>query len=110
MAGIFGSTRILKENSENWRDGRYRLTQQEATPDQVVAQVRVDDAIINLRTVRRITLEVEHEDLVAKVQPRLAEYRQALASLPEMPAVQIEAEDYNGQNNVRRVEIGRAHV
>ena len=110
MAGIFGSTRILKENSENWRDGRYRLTQQEATPDQVVAQVRVDDAIINLRTVRRITLEVEHEDLVAKVQPRLAEYRQALASLPEMPAVQIEAEDYNGQNNVRRVELGNEMV
>ena len=32
LAGIFGSTRILKENSENWRDGRFRLTRPEATP------------------------------------------------------------------------------
>ena len=31
LAGIFGSTRILKKNNSNWRDGRYRLTRPEAS-------------------------------------------------------------------------------
>lgn len=107
LAGIFGSTRILKENSENWRDGRYRLTRREATEEEIATEERIRKVIANLRQDRWETLESIRKGLVAKITPQLATYRKALASLPAMLAVQIEAEDYNGQNNVRRVEIAK---
>ena len=105
LAGIFGSTRILKENSSNWRDGRYRLTREQATADKVAAQKRNRRKIASLRADRWKALTSHRAALVARVEPRLADYQRAAASLPPMPAVQIEAEDYNGQNNVRRIQF-----
>ena len=105
MAGIFGSTRIVDDMSENWRDGRYRLTQPEGTPAEITTEARLRDRILNLRSDRRIALEHDAISSSKRIQPRLVDYERALASLPEMPAVELEAEDYNGQNNVRRVEF-----
>ena len=105
LAGIFGSTRILKENNENWRDGRFRLTRPEATPEELTSAERIRKVIANLREDRWAVLENLRESLLSDVQPLLPKYDQAIASLPKMPAVQLEAEDYNGQNNVRRVEF-----
>ena len=107
LAGIFGSTRILKENSENWRDGRYRLTQPEASAERVEAEQHVREIIANLRQDRWEHLMDAREGFVTRqVEARGNFYRQALGSLPAMPSVQIEAEDYKGQNNVRRIELG----
>ncbi len=111
LAGIFGSTRILKENSENWRDGRYRLTQPEASEEQIRANLRVNRTIANLREDRWETLmEARGKFIKQEVRGRGNAYRQALESLPAMPSVQIEAEDYQGQNNVRRIELAGGMV
>ncbi|MDP6207381.1 MAG: DUF1549 domain-containing protein, partial [Roseibacillus sp.] len=111
LAGIFGSTRILKENSENWRDGRYRLTQPEASAERIEAEQRVREIIATLRRDRWKHLMDAHEGFVAReVEARGNFYRQALETLPAMPGVQIEAEDYQGQNNVRRIELGAGMV
>ena len=105
LAGIFGSTRILKENSANWRDGRYRLTRPQASGKEIADDQRIRKIIANLRADRWDALEEMRNHLVALTTPQLSDYRRALASLPKMPAVQIEAEDYYGQNNVRRIEL-----
>ncbi|MDE0593697.1 MAG: DUF1549 domain-containing protein [Roseibacillus sp.] len=105
MAGIFGSTRILQRNSTNWRDGRYRLTRHQATPKQISDDKRMRKIIANLRADRWDLMHEIRAQLIATTTSRLAAYDRALKSLPVMPAVQIEAEDYNGQNNVRRAEF-----
>ena len=105
LAGIFGSTRIVDKMNKNWRDGRFRLTRPQATPEEISTAQRISDRIAKLRKSRWSVLKEAREKLLAKVQPRLADYDQALADLPNMPIVEIEAEDYHGQNNVRRVEL-----
>jgi hypothetical protein len=111
MAGIFGSTRILKENSKNWRDGRYRLTRPEAPAEKIRADQRIRGIIANLRRDRWGHLMDAHDDFVAREsKARGNAYRQALRMLPPMPAIEIEAEDYQGQNNVRRIELGDGMV
>ncbi|MBB08679.1 MAG: hypothetical protein CMN03_10500 [Roseibacillus sp.] len=111
LAGIFGSTRILKKNSENWRDGRYRLTQPEASEEQIRARAKINGTIANLREDRWKALLNAREDFIEQeVRDRGNAYRKALEALPPMPAVQIEAEDYQGQNNVRRIKLAGGMV
>lgn len=105
LAGIFGSTRIVETMNENWRDGRYRLTRPQATPEEIVATRQVADRIANLRETRWLALKEARDELIVKMQARLPDYDRALAALPDMPFVEIEAENYHGQNNVRRVEL-----
>lgn len=107
LAGIFGSTRILKENSSNWRDGRYRLTQPEASQKKIRAYEANEELVDSLRRDRWKALVAARENLLKReLLQKDADYRDALKSLPSMPAVEIEAEDYQGQNNVRRIEVG----
>ncbi|NNM27896.1 MAG: DUF1549 domain-containing protein [Akkermansiaceae bacterium] len=110
LAGIFGSTRILKENSKNWRDGRFLLTQPEATPEEIAADRKVRERIAALRQERWKALAAARQGLLDRVQPRLGDYDRALDDLAFLPAVEIEAEDYNGQNNVRRAALGGGMV
>ena len=105
LAGIFGSTRIVDKMNENWRDGRFRLTRPQATPEEIAVAKQFEDRIAKLRETRWAALKEARDELINRVGPRLADYDRALAALPEMPAVEIEAEDYHGQNNVRRVEV-----
>lgn len=105
LAGIFGSTRIVETMNENWRDGRFRLTRPQATPGEIAAAQQVTDRITELREARWLALKNAREELLATEQPRLAEYDKALTALPDLPIVELEAEDYHGQNNVRRVEL-----
>ena len=106
LAGIFGSTRILKENSSNWRDGRYRLTRPEASQKKIRAFEANEKLVDSLRRDRWKALAAAREDLLEReLLQKDVDYRNALKSLPPMPAVEIEAEDYQGQNNVRRVKV-----
>jgi len=105
LAGIFGSTRIVDKMNENWRDGRFRLTRPQATPEEIAAAQKISARIAKLRETRWSTLKEARDELINNVEPRIADYDRALADLPEMPIVEIEAEDYHGQNNVRRVEL-----
>ena len=105
LAGIFGSTRIVETMNENWRDGRFRLTRPQATSGEIADARQVAERITELRDARWLALQNAREELLANVQPRLAEYDKALAALPNLPIVELEAEDYHGQNNVRRVEL-----
>ncbi|HBM76803.1 MAG TPA: hypothetical protein DD438_01725, partial [Verrucomicrobiales bacterium] len=106
LAGIFGSTRILKKNSSNWRDGRYRLTRPEASQKQIRAYEANEELVDSLRRDRWNALAEAREDLLKReLRQKDAHYKSALKDLPPMPAVEIEAEDYQGQNNVRRVEV-----
>ena len=106
LAGIFGSTRILKKNSSNWRDGRYRLTRPEASQKQIRAYETNEELVGSLRRDRWNALSKAREDLLKReLRQKDAHYKGALKDLPPMPTVEIEAEDYQGQNNVRRVEV-----
>ena len=106
LAGIFGSTRILKKNSSNWRDGRYRLTQPEASREQIQAREQSEELVASLRQTRWQILADARKDLVSgEIREKGERYLSALKALPPMPAVEIEAENYQGQNNVRRVKV-----
>ena len=105
LAGIFGSTRILKKNSSNWRDGRYRLTREHASAEEVASHEGIRRTVEGLRAARWQTLTKYHGDLLSRVGPRIDDYRRAISALPSMAAVELEAEAYNGQNNVRRVDF-----
>ena len=105
LAGIFGSTRVIETMNENWRDGRMRLTRPLATPEQLAATEVVRRTIGGLRGDRWRALQEARESWLAEISPHRAAYREALSTVPPPTVIRFEAEDYHGQNNVRRVTI-----
>ena len=115
LGGIFRSTRLVGEFSEFWRDGRTRQLRPLAMPDEVDANERVERAIAEKKANRWKYLTDRHEELTTAWRAEQAKYRataEAVVKDAGKPFVRvIEAEDFNGQDNLRITQLmkdGRA--
>ena len=76
LAGIFGSTRIVGDFSEYWRDGRVRLLRPLAMPDEVAANDRVCAKIDEKKAAEWKFLTDRHAELLAEWQEDEPRYRE----------------------------------
>jgi len=103
LAGIFRSTEITSRFSEEWRNGRPRLTQPIAQPallDQRESATARRDAI---RSERFAFLSNARDELLASADP--GRRKAALAAARERIVAEIEAEDHDGQKELRAVSV-----
>ncbi|HWE01364.1 MAG TPA: DUF1549 domain-containing protein [Tepidisphaeraceae bacterium] len=105
LAGIFGSTRIVGDFSEYWRDGRVRLLRPLAMPDEVAANDRIRVQIDEKKTAQWKYLTDRHAELLARWQLDEPRYRAAAATVARPYIRNFEAEDFDGVYNLRVAEL-----
>ncbi len=105
LAGVFGSTRIVGDFSEYWRDGRVRLLRPLAMPDEVAADDRLRARIAAKKAEQWKYLTDRHAELLARWQADESQYRAAAAQLPQPWTRNFEAEDFDGVYNLRVAEL-----
>jgi hypothetical protein len=110
LGGIFRSTRVVGEFSEFWRDGRTRLLRPLAMPDEVAGNDRVEQSIAEAKAQRWKLLESGHAQMLAQWKADEAKYRAAAASLPRPFVKLVEAEEFDGQDNLRIAQLMRDGV
>jgi hypothetical protein len=110
LGGIFRSTRVVGEFSEFWRDGRTRLLRPLALPEEVAANERVGQAIARNKAQRWNLLESRHARLMEAWKADEAKYRAAAQKLPRPFVKLVEAEDFDGQDNLRIAQLMRDGV
>ena len=101
MAGIFRSTRIVKQFNEFWKDGRYRQTQTLARPEVLEKSENRQKAIAALEKQRWSLLNTRRSAFIAENE---AAFKAAAATIT--PARQLkawEAEEFSGHKNLRTV-------
>jgi mono/diheme cytochrome c family protein len=107
LAGVFGSTRLVGEFSDYWRDGRERQKRPLAMPDQVAAndriRARIDARAAELWQFR----QARHAELMAQWKKNEPAYRKAAAAIDRPNVISIEAEDFDGFSNLRVAEVPR---
>ncbi|MDB5299042.1 MAG: Planctomycete cytochrome [Phycisphaerales bacterium] len=107
LAGVFGSTRIVGDFSEYWRDGRVRLLRPMAMPDEVAANQRVREQIDAKKAEQWKQLTTFHSKLLSEWKADEARYRAATAKAPLAFVKNFEAEDFDGIYNLRIAELAR---
>jgi hypothetical protein len=105
LGGIFRSTKIVGEFSEFWRDGRVRSLRPLAMPDEVAANDQLLDAVSRLKERRWALLAEEHQKFMERERPREPKYRAAAARVAPAFVKLIEAEDFDGQYNLRIAQL-----
>ena len=110
LGGVFRSTRLVGEFSEFWRDGRTRLLRPLAMPDEVAANEKVEQAIAARKTQRWQYLEQRHAELLKQWKADEPRYRAAAAALPRLFSKTYEAENFDGQDNLRIAQLMRDGV
>jgi hypothetical protein len=107
LGGIFQSTRIVGDFSEYWRDGRVRLLRPQAMPEEVEANNRIRDHVAAKKAELWAQLTREHDRLAQQWKADEAKYRAAAAQVTK-PFVQLfEAEQFDGQDNLRIADVMR---
>ncbi len=101
MAGIFRSTRIVKDFNEFWKDGRHRLTQPLARPEVLETFQKKQRAIANLEKERWSLLNRKRTAFISENE---AAFKFTTASSLNRQLNSWEAEDFSGQKNLRTVE------
>ena len=107
LGGIFGSTKLVGDFSESWRDGRIRQLLPLAMPDEVAANDRIRDQINARRKIAWDTLGGLHAQKMAEWQADEAGYRAAAARVAAPFVKRFEAEDFGGQTGLRIAELSR---
>ncbi|MDB5358650.1 MAG: hypothetical protein JWN24_5103 [Phycisphaerales bacterium] len=107
LAGIFGSTRIVGDFSEYWRDGRVRLLRPMAMPDEVAANQRVHEQIDAKKAEQWKQLAAFHSKLLSSWKADEARYRAVAAKAAPAFVKTFEAEDFDGVYNLRIAELAR---
>lgn len=110
LGGIFRSTRLVGELNENWRDGRARQLRPLALPDQVAANDGIRAQVDQLRSKRWSLLIQRHQELLARWKADEAAYRKAVQDVfgDRRPHTLVqEAEDFDGQDNLRIAQLSR---
>ena len=125
LGGIFRSTRLLGELNAFWRDGRVRQLRPLALPDEVAANEQVRAKAAELKRQRWDLLSMRHAELTAAWGREEAKYRSAAlgvtgpSATTSEPArdvtaqgtavkpvvVTFEAEDFDGQSNLRIAQL-----
>ena len=107
LAGVFRSTRLVGDLSEFWRDGRVRQLRPLAMPDEVAANDQIRELIDRKKAEQWDYLARRHAELTAQWKADEAKYWAAAAQVPK-PFVKIfEAEQFDGQDNLRTAELMR---
>jgi hypothetical protein len=105
LAGIFGSTKILGDFNEYWRDGRQRLLRPLAMPDQVAQNDEVLKQIDAAKARRWKLLAERHASLLARWQSQEQRYRHAAAKLTHPFIRRWAAEAFSGEHNLRIAQL-----
>jgi hypothetical protein len=117
LGGIFRSTRLLGELNEFWRDGRVRQLRPLAMPAEVAANYATRKRAADVKQQRWDALVAKHAERTAAWGRDEASYRAAAdrvragapagasagAAVPVVLA--FEAEDFDGQNNLRIAQL-----
>jgi hypothetical protein len=105
LAGVFGSTKIVGDFSQYWRDGRQRLLRPLAMPDQVAA----NDALLREVDAKKAERwKVLSDGFAARMkqwQAREADYRAAAATLSHPFIKRFAAEHFDGEHNLRIAQL-----
>ena len=105
LAGVFGSTRIVGDFSEYWRDGRSRLLRPLAMPDEVAANERLHAALAQRKAELWEYLSTRRAELMAVWQSQAGDYAAAAAAVATPDIRRFEAEDFDGVFNLRTAEL-----
>ena len=105
LAGIFGSTKIVGDFSQYWRDGRQRLLRPLAMPEQVAANDAKLREIAGRKARRWKILADASAALTARWQAEEARYRDAAAQLPHPFIKRFAAENFDGEHNLRIAQL-----
>ena len=101
LAGIFRSTRIVDEFSEEWRDGRVRLTRELMTREQEDLAAANAAEIAARRAEMTLRLALATANLHALWKQDHAAYVQAAKQVPALGATAFEAEAFAGQSDLK---------
>jgi hypothetical protein len=108
LGGIFRSTRLVGDLSEFWRDGRVRQLRPLAMPEQVAANDAIRRQIDAKKDERWQFLTDQHAKLISAWRADEAKYRAVAAQLPRPTLLKtIEAENFDGQDNLRITQLMR---
>jgi len=105
LGGIFQSTRIVGEFSEHWRDGRQRLLQPLAMPDEVAANDAILQQIAARKAERWKLLSDEQARLMRQWRADGAKYRAAADTLGHPFIHRWAAENFDGEHNLRIAQL-----
>jgi hypothetical protein len=107
LAGVFRSTRLVGDFSEFWRDGRVRQLRPLAMPDEVTANDAIRARIDVKKAELWQCLTDQHAKLTAKWRADESKYRGAAKTIPPTFSMTIEAERFDGQDNLRIAQLMR---
>ena len=107
LAGIFRSTRIVGDFSDYWRDGRVRQLRPLAMPEQVAANEAVRKQIADRKAERWSLLQARHAQRTKAWRADEAKYRSAAAKISRPFTHVQEAENFDGQDNLRIAQLMR---
>jgi hypothetical protein len=105
LAGVFGSTQILGDFNQYWRDGRQRLLRPLAMPEEVAAN---DTILKHIGQLKGRRWKLLSDDFAARSTQWHADetmYRAAADKLPKPWIKRFPADDFNGQHNLRIAQL-----
>lgn len=105
MGGIFGSTKIVGDFSQYWRDGRQRMLRPLAMPEQVAANDALLKQIDAKKAERWKLLSDGFAKQMAAWQAREADYRAAADTLGHPFIKRFAAENFDGEHNLRIAQL-----
>ncbi len=107
LAGIFGSTKVIGQLNQYWRDGRTRLLRPLAMPDEVAADERISAEIDRIKEERWKFLGNARSQFMSRWEPREADYRAAASQLPGGFVKTFKADEFDGEHNLRIAQLSR---
>jgi hypothetical protein len=105
LAGVFRSTKLIGNLNEFWRDGRVRQLRPLAMPDEVAANDAIEKRIDEKKAQLWTFLSNEHERLSKTWKADESKYREAAAKVDRPFVKSIEAEQFDGQDNLRIAQL-----
>jgi hypothetical protein len=107
LGGVFRSTRIVGDFSEYWRDGRVRLLRPLAMPREVAANDQLRAEVAAKHSDLWTYLSDQHARLSKQWKADEPRFRAAAAQI-RRPFVRLfEAEQFDGQDNLRIADVSR---
>jgi Protein of unknown function (DUF1549)/Protein of unknown function (DUF1553) len=110
LAGIFGSTKVIGQLNNYWRDGRTRLLRPLATPDEVAVSDQISGQIFQLKDVRWKLLADARTQFIDRWKPKEADYQAAAGRLPRSFSTTFKAENFDGEHNLRIAQLSKDGV
>lgn len=107
LGGIFASTRLVGDFSEFWRDGRVRQLRPLAMPQEVAANNAIQARIDAKKAEMWAFLTDQHTRLMSAWRAEEARYRDVARGLAPPYVKSIEAEQFDGQDNLRIAQLMR---